>query len=107
MPFRAYSYVCSDRPVAAASRQSYPHECADVLEPRPRATRPSPRWRSIGRRPAPIRCSNCSARRAIAPSRSIVVQRKSATDTAPAKVPGLLALDPVVANYVGMEAVAR
>ena len=33
----------------------------------------------------------------------IVVQRKSATDTAPAKVPGFLALDPVVANYVGKE----
>ena len=35
--------------------------------------------------------------------RSIVAQRKSATDTAPAKVPGLLALDPVVVNYVGKE----
>jgi hypothetical protein len=34
---------------------------------------------------------------------SIVVQRKSATDTAPAKVPGFLALDPVVARYVGKE----
>ena len=33
----------------------------------------------------------------------VVVQRKSATDTAPAKVPGFLALDPVVANYVGKE----